>query len=112
MDATSVRTWCMLIHLSMYAGFVVPLAGVVVPVALWLLKRSESRDIDEHGRAVVNLNVSLLVYALLALPLCCFGVGIPLLFAIAVCALVYPLVGAIRAHGGETFDYPGALRIL
>ena len=111
-DGISVRTWCMLIHLSMYAGYVVPLAGIVVPVTLWLMKRSESRNIDEHGRSVLNLNLSLLLYALLALPLCFLGVGYVLMIAIGFCALVFPLVGAVRAHAGETFEYPGVVQFL
>ena len=37
------KTWAILLHLSQFCGFLIPLAGLVVPIVLWQVKKNESQ---------------------------------------------------------------------
>ena len=43
------------------AGFLVPLAGLVTPIVLWQIKKTEYPEIDEHGKAVVNWMITMVI---------------------------------------------------
>lgn len=55
---------------------------------------------------VVNWLISSLIYALVAGLLTMVLIGIPLLIALYVCGLVFPIIGGIRANNGELWKYP------
>ena len=49
------RTYALFMHLgSLFAGFLVPLI-------MWLIKREESPFIDDHGKQLMNWNISLVI---------------------------------------------------
>lgn len=104
------NAWGVLIHLSQFCGYVLPLGGWIVPIALWLIKRSSSREIDLHGRIVMNWLLSEIIYGVLFGLLCFILIGFPFLIALGIVAFVYPIVGAIKASNGEIWNYPGSIR--
>ena len=101
-----VNQWCMFIHLSQFAGFLVPLAGLVAPIILWQMKRTESPAVDRHGMNVTNWILSFLIYGVISAILCVVLIGIPLLIVLAVLAIVFPIIGGIKAGSGEEWQYP------
>lgn len=100
------RQWGLWLHLSQFAGFVVPLAGLVAPLLIWQLKKDELPGIDEHGKAIVNWIISELIYFIAAGILVIVVIGIPLLIALGACSIVFPAIGALKAHNGELWRYP------
>src|SRR5271157_1172512 len=48
------RQWGFLLHISVLAGFAVPIAGLIVPIVIWQLMKPTVPGIDEHGKNVVN----------------------------------------------------------
>src|SRR5262245_15214604 len=48
------QQWAMFIHLSLLAGWVVPMAGFVLPIILWQIKKEELPGVDVHGKIVTN----------------------------------------------------------
>jgi len=100
------RMWAMFLHLSQLAGFALPLAGLVVPILIWQLKKAELPELDVHGKIVVNWILSALIYAVVCVILVFLVVGIPLLLLLAVLAIVFPIVGGIKANNGEAWKYP------
>ncbi len=106
-----LRQWALLIHLSQFAGYLVPLGGLVLPILLWQLKKHESPEIDAHGKVVANWIVSELIYGTCCLFLFFFLIGIPLLLGLLLLGVIFPLVGAVKANGGVVWRYPLSLRI-
>ena len=104
--ARETNQWAMFLHLSLLAGFVVPLAGLVAPIVIWQVKKPELPEIDLHGKVVVNWIISALIYAVLCFILAFVIVGIPLLIALGVLGIVFPIIGAVKAGGGELWRYP------
>lgn len=108
MDGVSSDTnmWGMFIHLSQFCGYVIPLAGLIVPIVLWQIKKNESDTLDRHGRIVVNWIITEILFGILFALLCLVLIGIPLLFVLCVVAIVFPIVGGLKAYDGEVWRYP------
>jgi len=108
----NARQWAMFLHLSLFAGFLVPMAGLVVPIIIWQLKKEEFPEIDEHGKIVVNWIISSFIYAAVCVVLCFVLIGIPLLFVLGVLSIVFPIIGGIKANDGQVWKYPLSIQFL
>lgn len=108
--SSDVNTWSMLIHLSQFCSYILPLAGLIVPIVLWQVKKNDSEIIDKHGRIVVNWLITEFIYGIVCVLLCIVCIGIPLLLALVVAGIVFPIVGAIRANDGQIWPYPLSIR--
>jgi uncharacterized Tic20 family protein len=106
MEDKDVRQWCMLMHLSQFAAYFVPVAGIVVPVVMWQTKKQESPEIDAHGRMIVNAIICYVIYMAIAIVLSFVLIGIPLVIALGICAVAFPVIGAIKANDGVFWRYP------
>ena len=104
------KTWTILLHLSQFCGFLIPLAGLVVPIVLWQVKKNESQLIDQHGRIVANWLVTAFIAGIVFFMLSFLLIGIPLLILLGVLCIVFPIVGAIKANDGIAWPYPGSYR--
>ncbi len=100
------RTWCMLIHFSVFAGYLAPVAGLIVPIVLWQIKKNEIPAADAHGKMVVNFIFSALLYGLICFALTFVLIGIPLLFLLSIACIILPIIGGIKANAGELWQYP------
>ena len=107
-----VRLWAMVLHLSVLAGFVVPLAGLIVPLVIWLLKKEDIPEIDAHGKIVVNWIISAIIYGAVSYVLTFLLIGFLLLIALAVLVVIFPIIGAIKAYNGEIWRYPLSIQSL
>jgi uncharacterized Tic20 family protein len=103
------RSWAVALHLSLLAGYIVPLAGFVAPMLIWQIKKDELPGLDAHGRAAANWIVSHLLYALVGGLLVFVLIGIPILFVLAIISVAYPIIGAIKAADGRCWHYAGSM---
>jgi uncharacterized Tic20 family protein len=110
--ARETNQWAMFLHLSLLAGFVVPLGGLVAPIVIWQIKKTELPEIDIHGKIVANWIISAIIYAIICFLLVFMIVGIPLLIALGVLGVVFPIIGAVKAGGGEVWRYPLSIDFL
>ena len=83
-----------------------PLAGLIAPILIWQIKKDELPEIDVHGKIVVNWIISEILYGVLCVILLFVVVGLPLLVALGVLAVVFPIIGGIKANNGEVWRYP------
>ena len=77
-----------------------------ISIVLWQLKKDKSELIDLNGRIVTNWILSKFIYYCVSIFLCFFIIGIPLILGLAVLAIVFPIVGAVKINSGETWRYP------
>ena len=106
------RQWAMFLHLSLLAGLLVPLAGLVVPIVIWQIKKEELPGLDAHGKVVMNWIISEVIYGIACFVLFFLLIGIPLLLALGVIAIVFPVIGAIKANEGVVWKYPLSIPFL
>jgi uncharacterized Tic20 family protein len=105
-----VGQWALFLHLSQLAGFIVPFAGWIAPVLIWQLKKEEMPALDPHGKVVVNWILSELIYGAIAAILIFVIIGIPLLIALAVIGIIFPIIGAVKADNGIVWEYPLSIK--
>src|SRR5882724_8161628 len=79
---------------------------------IYLVKKGESEKITAHAREALNFHISLFIYGFCSVLLCVIFIGIPLLFALAIMALVLPIVAAVKASDGGFYRYPLTLRLV
>jgi uncharacterized Tic20 family protein len=103
------RQWAMFIHFSVLASWLVPLAGVVVPVLLWQLKKDELPGIQPHAYVVLNWIVSSLIYGVICFLLLFVAIGVLGFFILGLLTVVYSVVGGVKANDGELWPYPGTI---
>ena len=59
------KNYSAITHLSGFAGWIFPFGNIIAPIVLWTAKKSESSYINNHGKAAVNFQLSLIVYSFL-----------------------------------------------
>ncbi len=101
------RQWAMFIHFSILAGWAIPLAGLIVPIILWQIKKDELPGIVPHAHVVLNWIVSSLVYALICFVLVFVLIGILGFMALAIVTIIFAVIGGLKANEGEVWEYPG-----
>ena len=106
------RLWGMILHLSILSNFIVPLAGIIAPIVIWQMKKTELPGMDAHGKNAVNWVISAFIYGLVCIPLIFLLIGIPILIALAVLSVVFPIIAGIKSNSGETWKYPISIRFL
>ncbi len=106
------RQWALFLHLSLLAGFIVPLLGLVAPIVIWQLKKTELPGLDVHGKIVMNWIISLILYAVISALLIVVVIGIPLLIALGIVCIIFPIIGGIKANNGEVWHYPLSMEFL
>ncbi len=105
-----VNRWSMFVHLSQLCGIMWPMAGWVVPIILWQIKKDESEIIDKHGKIVANWLLTTLIAGIVCILLVFILIGIPLLIALVVLNIVFPIIGAAKANDGKIWPYPMSIK--
>lgn len=106
------RTWCMLAHLSALSGFIIPFGGIIGPIVIWQIKKEEIPAVVAHGKAVLNFQISCLIYFLVCLLLTFVVIGLPLMFVLGIGNLVCIVMAAIKANNGEFWKYPASIQFI
>lgn len=89
-------------HLSQLLTYVTGFGGLIVPLIIWATKKDEIAGMDEHGKQIINFQITLLVLCILSIPLILlFGLGILMLIFLGIISFVMPIVNAIKASNGE-----------
>ena len=112
MPSAEERQWAMFCHLSamlLYAGII---GGVLVPLLLWLMKREGNPFVDDQGRETVNFQITIVLGLCIAVPLCFFLVGIPMVAGLFLYHFIATIVAAVRSNEGVRYRYPFCWRLI
>ncbi|GAA4272401.1 DUF4870 domain-containing protein [Aquimarina gracilis] len=100
-------------HLSQLLDLITGFGGFIVPLILWLTQRERVMAMDEHGKSIMNFQISMFIYAIICIPLTLlFGLGALGLIGIAILMFIFPILNAIKASNGEAPSYPLSLHII
>lgn len=107
------KTLLMLTHLSQLLDLITGFGGFIVPLVLWLIKKDEVWAMDEHGKAILNFQMSMFIYGIICIPLTLlFGLGALGIAIIGILCVVFPILNAIKVNNGEAPSYPLSIQII
>ncbi|WP_437185498.1 DUF4870 domain-containing protein [Planctomicrobium sp. SH668] len=106
------KNWALAMHLSQFAGYAVPLLGFIAPIVIWQLKKDEFPALNAHGRNITNWMISVVIYSIIGFMLAFVLIGIPFLMLLVAVAVIFPIIGGIKASEGVAWKYPGTISFL
>ncbi len=107
-----VKTIFGYMHLAQFAGYIVPFAGIIVPIVMWTSFKDNNTKVDVHGKNIINFMITFYLYIGTALVLCLLLIGFALLWGLGVIAILFPIIGAVKAGDNEVYKYPGTIKFL
>ena len=100
-------------HLSQLVTLVTGFGSLLIPLIIWLTQKDKVYQMDEHGKRIVNFQLSLIVYALICIPLILLlGLGIIGLIILGIISVVFPIINAVKASNGEIPEYPISINFI
>ena len=105
-ESPELRQWALILHLSQFAGYLIPFAGWIAPIVIWQVKKTDIPELDAHGKVVGNWILSMLIYCAVSGILFFVIIGIPLLIMFALLGIIFPIIGALKADNGIVWKYP------
>jgi uncharacterized Tic20 family protein len=100
------KTWGVLTHVSGLSGLVVPFGNVIGPLVVWLLKKDESRFVDENGKQALDFQITWTVLIFVSLLTVVLGIGLLLVPVLGLAWLILVVIATVRANEREVYDYP------
>ena len=104
--------WSTFAHLGFIAGLVIPFGNVIAPLVIWLVFKDRSSYVDYHGKEALNFQITVTLAMIASGILILLLIGIFLLIAVVLLALVFSIMGAIKANNGEYYEYPFTIRFI
>ena len=92
------RTMAILSHLLALV------AHILGPLIIYLLKKDESKYVAEHAKESLNFQITMLIAAMISIPLVFLIVGIFMLLAIGICTIVFVITAAVKAEALRNYE--------
>jgi len=99
-------------HLAQLLTYITGFGGLIVPLVIWATQKDRVEHMDAHGKAILNFQLSVIVYSIISIPLIFIGIGIITLILIGILAFVMPIINGIKASNGELPSYPLSLNFV
>jgi uncharacterized Tic20 family protein len=120
--STEERQWAMFAHLAGVIAIWLGGMGFLGPLIVWLIQKDKMKFVDDQGKEALNFQINILVLELAIIPIgaivtfATFGLGVfivaPLAVGLGVLAIVFPILGAVKANSGEAYRYPYIIRLV
>ena len=109
----SENTMAMLTHLAALSSWVgVPFGNILGPLLVWVIKKDEMPLVDANGKESINFGISMTIYLAISAVLCLVLIGFVGVFVFGLMALIFPVIGAIKANEGKVYVYPMTIRFI
>jgi len=103
----------MITHLSQLLDLVTGVGGFIVPLIIWLTQKDKVLGMDVHGKMIINFQISMFIYCIIAFPLIfLLGLGILILIVIGLIMLIFPIINAIKVSNDQIPSYPLTIEFL
>jgi uncharacterized Tic20 family protein len=102
------RTMSMLCHL----GAIIPQIGFICPLIIWLMKKDQSKFVDDQGKESLNFQITIFFGYLLGWVLMFILIGFFVLGAVWLLNIIFCIIAGLAANKGEKYRYPFAIRLI
>jgi uncharacterized Tic20 family protein len=100
------KLWAVAAHLGPL------LLGFLAPLVVWLVFKDRSQYLDRTGKEALNMQISYMLYGLVAGISIILLVGLLLLPAVGLAWLVLMIVATVKVANHEEFRYPAIIRFV
>jgi uncharacterized Tic20 family protein len=91
---------------------IIPFAGILAPLILWLLKKDTSPAVAYHAKESLNFQITVAIAAIASFLLAFILIGFVLLAIVAIANFVLIIIAMIKASEGVKYRYPFTLRLV
>ena len=107
------RQLIVLTHLSQLITLVVGFGSLILPLILWVTNKEKVYEMDNHGKSIINFQLSILIYSIICIPLILLlGLGLLGLIVLGIISFVFPIINAVKASNGENPNYPISIQFI
>ena len=100
-------------HLTQLLSYVTGFGSLIVPLIIWLSSKHKVEGMNEHGKAIINFQISLILYIIISIPaILLLGLGILGLIGAGILGFILPIVNAVKASNGESPSYFMTIRFI
>lgn len=101
------RQLLVITHLSQLIMLITGFGSLILPLILWLTQKEKVYQMDDHGKRIVNFQISLIIYFIICIPMILFfGLGLLGFVVLGIISVIFPIINAIKASNGELPSYP------
>ncbi len=102
-----------LTHLSQLIILITGFGSLILPLIIWLNQKDKILDLDQHGKQILNFQISLLIYTVICVPfILLFGLGFLGFIVLGIGAVVLPILNAIKVSNNQQTNYPFSFNII
>jgi uncharacterized Tic20 family protein len=103
--------------MAMLCHLLVIFTGFIAPLIIWLVKRDESRFVDQQGKEALNWAITLLIasvciFVIAWIPILGWVIGCLGWLGIVTCNIVFGILSTIKVNAGESYRYPVCIRLI
>jgi len=88
------------------------LLSFIGPLIIWLLKKDESKFIDDNGKEALNFQITIALAYVVSMFLMFVVIGILLMPVVMILWFVFTIIGAVKTSEGKSYRYPLTIRLL
>lgn len=94
-------------HLSQLVTLVTGFGSLLIPLVIWLTQKDKVYQMDEHGKNIINFQLSLIIYFIICIPLILLlGLGLLGFIILGILSVIFPIINAVKTSNGEVPKYP------
>jgi uncharacterized Tic20 family protein len=87
-------------------------ASFVAPLIIYVVKKDNSTFATDHAKESLNFQITVIIAAIICIPLIFIIIGLLLLWAIGIASIIWRIVAAIKASEGKLYRYPFCFRFI
>ncbi|MGN1402012.1 MAG: DUF4870 domain-containing protein [Bacillus sp. (in: firmicutes)] len=106
MSSKDDRLWACLIYV---VSLFFPIIG---PLLIWLFKKDQSEFVNYHAKEYLNFFISYAIYGIVAGLSTIILIGIVLVPIVSAVAVIFTILAAVKAYGGEEYRIPLIIRFI
>ena len=85
--------------------------GFVGPLVIWLIKKDQSKFVDDQGKEALNFHIVLLIGHVIGGATMCFTFGL-VNAAVGLVGIIFGIIGGLEANKGVAYRYPFNIRLI
>lgn len=101
-----------LMHFSQLISYITGFGGFIVPLIIWSVNKDKIHELNDHGKGIINFQLSLLIYVIISFIFSFILIGIIPLIILAILGFIFPIINGIKASNGQLPHYPLSIKFI